>query len=70
MLSVFFSLKGMDAVWMYHFSAMAFALLFMFGSLAGLLLAEKPRLGIRLSAVYEGLQIVKLHSPMIVYQLY
>jgi len=47
-----------------------FGLLFFFGIVAGLALAESRRLGTALSAVYQGLQIPVVSSPALTYSFF
>ena len=45
------------------------ASLFLFGIISGLALINKPRIGIALSAVYQGIQIPVLSSSLLTYKL-
>ena len=51
------------------FSAL-FGILYIFGIVAGLTLVEWSRLGIRLSLIYQALQIPVISSPLITYELF
>lgn len=44
-----------------------FSGLFLFGIIAGLALVERPALGLRLSAVYQALQVPVFASPLVTY---
>ncbi len=44
-----------------------FSLIFIFGIVAGLVLNENDKLGIQLSLIYQGIQILIISSPFIVY---
>jgi len=48
----------------------AFSLVFLFGIIAGVTLASKPKLGLRLSAVFQAIQIPVLIAPMAAYALF
>jgi len=47
--------------------AIIWAALFCLGIVAGLALVEKPRLGLRLSLIYQAIQVPMLISPLITY---
>ena len=48
----------------------AFSLVFLFGIIAGVTLASKPKLGLWLSAVFQAMQIPVLIAPMAAYALF
>ncbi|MBU2266370.1 MAG: hypothetical protein KJ977_04950, partial [Candidatus Omnitrophica bacterium] len=51
----------------YILVSILFALFFLFGVFSGLCLIEDQKTGIKLSIVYQGIQIVKLSSPIVTY---
>ena len=47
-----------------------FAGIFLFGTIAGILIAENHRKAIFLSLIYQGMQVLQISSPTVIYYLH